>query len=60
MKCRVHGYDTAHEAVIVKTDTGKFVAVVAEWDDKLERYYFPLRPGFCSTVLKFQGAELDH
>ena len=48
-------------AVRVLTNTGKRFRIWS-WTDK-ELYnlsYYPLRPGYCSTIIKFQGAELKH
>ena len=39
--------------------TGKTFAIVSEYDEKLDLSYYPLRPGWASTVMKFQGSELD-
>eukprot|EP00973_Karenia_brevis_P014889 2032802-Karenia_brevis.AAC.2 len=57
MRCKV--LNVAGDAVVVVTATGRHVAVTLEWDEKLERWYYPIRPGYASTVLKFAGSELD-
>lgn len=45
----------------METATGK-VADVWRWTDveKGSKTYYPIRLGYASTILKFQGAELDH
>ena len=60
MFCTVESYDAASQGLRVITATGHRV-VVWNWTDKElgGKTYYPIRPGYASTVLKFQGAELD-
>lgn len=45
----------------VRTETGRCVLITPWSNPELENLtYYPIRPGFASTVMKFQGAELDH
>ena len=61
MLCTVESWDAAARAVRVITATGHRVAVWPWTDpDKGNMTYYPMRPGYASTVLKFQGAELEH
>ena len=60
MRCVIEDWDAAAEAVVVKTSTGRRVAVTLCHDEDLGFAYFPLRPGYASTIMKFQGAELPH
>ena len=61
MKAEVLDYIRSTKAVRVRTETG-FVFDVWRWTDadRGNVSYYPIRPGYCSTVLKFQGAELPH
>ena len=59
MRCQVLRYDQQRKAIVVRSVTGKTFSIVAEYDDKLDKVYYPVRPGWASTVMKFQGAELD-
>jgi ASC-1-like (ASCH) protein len=60
MCCTVEGFDSTSGGLRVITNTGKRV-VVWRWTDKDLGFqtYYPVRPGYASTVLKFQGAELE-
>jgi hypothetical protein len=59
MRCTVESYDAERNALRVITATGRRVAIVSIPDDKYKnKYYFPVRPGYASTILRFQGAEL--
>ena len=59
MRCEVESYDEQSDAVRVITATGRRVTIVALPDDKhANKFYFPLRPGYASTILRFQGSEL--
>ena len=61
MKCTVLKWNEERQTVTVQTDTGKIFAVGPEPDDRLgDLVYYPLRPGFASTILKKQGTELPH
>ena len=61
MRATVLSYTAASKAVRVRTATGH-VFDVWRWTDVEHGNltYYPMRPGYASTVLKFQGAELDH
>ena len=61
MKATVLGYSAETKALRVLTRTGHTIDVW-RWTDANHGNlsYYPLRPGYCSTILKFQGAELDH
>ena len=62
MLAEVVSYNLATKGLRVKTRTGHLVEVW-KWSDP-ERpdapRFYPIRPGYCSTILKLQGAELDH
>lgn len=61
MKCTVAAWDSERRAVVVVTATGKRIPVTCLHDEDLGGLaYYPLRLGYASTVLKFQGAELEH
>ena len=49
------------KGLTVVTETNKRV-IVWPWTDTDigHRVYYPVRPGYASTILKFQGAELEH
>ena len=61
MRATVVSYTEGTRAVRVKTATGH-IFDVWKWTDVEHGNltYYPIRPGYASTVLKFQGAELDH
>ena len=61
MMARVEAYDPKSGGLRVLTNTGHRLTVF-RWTDKElgNRTYYPIRPGFASTILKFQGAELRH
>ena len=61
MRARVLGYNPATQGLRVETATGK-VADLWRWTgvEKGSKAYYPVRVGYASTILKFQGAELDH
>ncbi len=60
MRCVVEGFDAASKGLRVKTATGHRV-VAWNWTDKElgGATYYPVRVGYASTVIKFQGAELS-
>jgi len=61
MEATVLKYDDGTGGLLVRTATG-YVVSVWPWTDP-ERgglVYYPVRPGYASTILKFQGAELPH
>ena len=46
---------------MVLTATKRRIAVTMSHNDDLGGpAYYPLRPGYASSILKFQGAELPH
>jgi len=61
MLAKVEDYDVRSMGLRVLTTTGKRVQIW-RWTDKDlgNASYYPLRPGYASTILKFQGAELAH
>ena len=60
MRCTVEATDDASQSVVVMTATGRRVAVTSLCDEDLGGMrYYPLRPGYASTVMKFQGTELE-
>ncbi|CAJ1414910.1 unnamed protein product, partial [Effrenium voratum] len=62
MLAKVVSYNPATKGLRVKTRTGHLVEVW-RWSDP-ERpsapSFYPIRPGYCSTIQKLQGAELKH
>ena len=61
MRCVVEAWDAVTRSLVVITATGKRVAVTPWSDvDMGGKVYYPLRLGYCSTIMKFQGAELAH
>ena len=61
MEATVLKYDDGTGGLLVRTATG-YVVSVWPWTDP-ERgglVYYPVRPGYASTILKFRGAELPH
>ncbi|CAE7723579.1 unnamed protein product [Symbiodinium pilosum] len=61
MQCRVLGWDAQAAALRVETTTGHRFAVWPWTDTDLGNIvYYPVRPGYASTVGRFQGAELPH
>ena len=60
MSAVVHNFDARTRAVRVLTATGHHLAITPWSDrDRAGISYYPIRPGYCSTILKFQGAELE-
>jgi hypothetical protein len=60
MRCVVESYNRARNALVVVTATGKTISIVPEYHEEHDMTYFPIRPGYASTIMKFQGAELEH
>ena len=57
----MEAWDAVTRSLVVITATGKRVAVTPWSDvDMGGKVYYPLRLGYCSTIMKFQGAELAH
>ena len=61
MRAEVLAYDARSGALKVETRTG-FIINVHPWTDTdmFNMVYYPVRAGYASTIIKFQGAELDH
>ena len=61
MKAKVIGWDSASKGLQLITATGHYVTTW-QWTDRdlCNRSYYPIRPGYCSTIVKYQGAELEH
>ena len=58
---QVESYDAKSKGLRVVTHTGYRVVIWPWTDDKLGNMtYYPVRPGYASTVMKFQGAECSH
>ena len=61
MRAEVTGFTAATGAVEVLTSTGHRFSVYPWTDTDMGNItYYPLRAGYASTVLKFQGTELKH
>jgi ASC-1-like (ASCH) protein/type II secretory pathway component PulJ len=61
MQGHVEAFDSKSQCVRVLTATGNRIAVYPWTDTDLNKVtYYPMRPGYASTILKFQGAELPH
>ena len=61
MSATVTGFDKRSRGLHVVTATG-YQVVVYPWADRDlgNIVYYPVRAGYASTILKFQGAELQH
>ena len=61
MHCVVEDYDAASSGARLKPMRGGRIASYL-WTDKDlgDVAYHPLRPGYCSTIIKYQEAELEH
>jgi len=60
MECVVDGYDPSSRAIEVTTRTGKALSIWRWSNRNLHGLaYYPIRQGYASTILKFQGAELE-
>ena len=61
MKAKVVGFDVRSKGLRLLTATG-YKVVLWRWTDPEHggRAFYPVRPGYASTVNKFQGAELEH
>ena len=61
MLARVLNFNPQTQSLRVKTRTGHLIEVWRYSDPEHSGLaYYPVRPGYCSTILKMQGAELDH
>ena len=62
MLAHVEHYCERSGGVRVRTQTGKRI-MVYPWTNPHRpgsRAYYPLRPGYASTIMRFQGASLEH
>jgi ATP-dependent exoDNAse (exonuclease V) alpha subunit len=62
MRCTAEYFDWKSRGLRVKTATGKRL-MVFPWNNphrKGSKAYYPIRPGYASTIMKFQGAGLEH
>ena len=61
MRCEVEKYCARSKAIRVRTDTKKRI-MVYRWTDPGRKFppHYPIRQGYCSTIMKFQGATLKH
>jgi hypothetical protein len=62
MSCVVEKYCVASKALRVRTDTGRRL-MIFRWNNAHRPgapSYYPIRQGYASTILKFQGATVDH
>ena len=57
MECTVQG--VYRSGIRVKSKTG-YDIVVYPWTDEWHTTYLPMRPAYANTLLKMQGATLDH
>ena len=61
MRAEVLGWHSQSRSVRVRTRTGHVVDVWPWSDPDLgDLTYYPVRPGYALTLLKFQGSELPH
>ena len=61
MRATVEAYHAPTGQVRVLTATGHRVSIFPYTDTDLGNItYYPMRAGYASTVLKFQGSELSH
>ena len=59
--CMVEGYDARNGGVRLITTEGRRLVSWLKSDKGLgDIAYHALRPGYCSTIIKYQGAELRH
>ena len=59
--CVVEDYDARNGGVRLITTRGRRLVSAMRPDKDLgDIRYHPLRPGYCSTIIKLQGAELRH
>ena len=61
MRCVVEGYSAPTGGIQVLSDTGHRFTIARWTDVDLGGLrYWPVRPGYASTIGKFQGAQLEH
>ena len=60
-QCTVEEYDPVSGGVLLLSNSGGRI-MSYRWTDKDlgDCCYHPIRSGYCSTIIKYQGAELDH
>ena len=59
--CTVEGYDGVNGGIRLITQDGRRLVSWLKSDPGLGNIaYHALRPGYCSTIIKYQGAELRH
>ena len=55
----VEAFDSRYQIIRIRTDTGKLIACTPWTDRELgNMVYYPVKPGYASTILKMQGMEL--
>ena len=61
MRCAAKAYCAMSRSIRVVTDTGRHLAIF-KWTDPDNNFppHYPIRPGYCSKIMKFQGATLKH
>ena len=59
MDGRIESYDKKKQVIQVRTNSGHLV-LCTPWTDRNlgNMVYYPIKAGYASTILKFQGAEL--
>ena len=60
MEVQVERFDKAIHALLVLTRTGHRLAIRPWTDPELKIAFYPVKPGYASTILKMAGAELEH
>ena len=61
MRCTIEEYCQRSQSIRVLTETKKRI-MIFRWTDPDRKFpaHYPIRPGYCSTIMKFQGATLKH
>ena len=61
MQATIESFDAASKGLRVITKTGHRIVIWPWTNADLDNVtYYPIRPGYASTIVKFQGAELEH
>ena len=60
MEVQVERFDKAIHALLVLARTGHRLAIRPWTDPELKIAFYPVKPGYASTILKMAGAELEH
>lgn len=60
MEVEIETFDAHIQALVVLSRTGHRLAIRPWTDPNLKISFFPMKPGYASTILKMAGAELDH